>query len=574
MIIGAALIPFIKGDLKKYYALLLPLLALLSIITMKQGTFGVVELLGNELIFGRVDKLAMFFAFFLALSAFAMVLYGLHAGKDSHYITAMIYPGGSLGVVFAGDLITLLIFSEFMAFSSVFFVLQGKTRAATKAAYRYILVHATSGICVMGGMILIYGDTGSYAFNQMGAMSFATGLVLLGFLINAAVPPFGAWCPDAYPRSSVFGGVFLCAFTTKTSVYCLIRGFAGTDFLIWVGAIIAVYAVVYAILENDMRKLLSHHIISQVGFMVCAIGIGTHLAINGAASHAIANVIYKGLLFMGAGAIIHMTGKRKLTEMGGLYKKMPYTFILFMIGAFSIAATPFTLGFVSKSIILTAAAEEHLMWPWILMELASTGTFLSITLKLGYFAFFAKDQGLEAKDPPKAMLYGMAIPAFLCIFLGLFPGVMYKMLPFAMDYVPYTFDHVIWLFQMQLFIVLVFFGFLKVAAPKSKLALDTDWFYRRGGQLFMCFAYRVVLVIDEAVSNAYSTVLLKATKVVAAISLTFDTNFVDGFVNGVANTVVRAGGRMRRLQTGQLQQYAVVIVVGVVILINILLFYR
>jgi multicomponent Na+:H+ antiporter subunit D len=277
---------------------------------------------------------------------------------------------------------------------------------------------------------------------------------------------------------------------------------------------------------------------------------------------------------MGAGAIIHMTGKRKLTEMGGLYKKMPITFILFMIGAFSIAATPFTLGFVSKSIILTAAAEEHLMWPWVLMELASTGTFLSITLKLGYFAFFAKDQGLEAKDPPKAMLYGMAIPAFLCIFLGLFPGVMYRLLPFEMDYVPYTFSHVLWLIQMQLFIVLAFFGFLKVAAPKNKIALDTDWFYRKGGGYFMCFAYSVVLAIDEKASSAYKTVFLKGTKVVAAISYTVDVNFVDGFVNGVANTVLRLGGRLRRLQTGQLQHYAVVIFVGVVVLINILLYLR
>ena len=574
MILGAALIPFIKGELKKYYALLLPLCALFSILTLKEGTYGVVNLLGHELVFGRVDKLSLFFAFFLALAAFAMVLYGLYANKQSHYITAMIYPGGALGVAFAGDFITLLIFSEFMAFSSVFFVLQGRTKAAYKAAYRYILVHATSGILVMGGMILLYGETGSWAFNQMGAMGFATGLILFGFLINAAVFPLGAWCPDAYPESSVFGGVFLCAFTTKTSIYCLIRGFAGTDFLIWVGAIVAVIAVVYAILENDMRRLLSHHIISQVGFMICAIGIGTHLAINGAAAHAIANVVYKGLLFMGAGAIIYMTGKRKLTEMGGLYKKMPITFLLFMIGAFSIAATPFTLGFVSKSIILTAAAEEHLMWPWILMELASTGTFLSITLKLGYFAFFAKDQGLEAKDPPKPMLYGMGILAFLCIFLGLFPGVMYSMLPFEMDYVPYTFSHVVWLIQMQLFIVLAFFGFLKVAAPKNKIALDTDWFYRLGGRMFMCFAYSVVLAVDEKVSTAYKTVFLKATKIVAGISYVVDVNFVDGMVNGVAKIVLNAGSRFRKLQTGQLQHYAVVILVGVVVLINILLYLK
>ncbi|MBE9531880.1 MAG: Na+/H+ antiporter subunit D, partial [Proteobacteria bacterium] len=204
----------------------------------------------------------------------------------------------------------------------------------------------------------------------------------------------------------------------------------------------------------------------------------------------------------------------------------------------------------------------------------STGTFLSITLKLGYFAFFAKDQGLEVKDPPKNMLYAMGILAFLCIFLGIFPGVMYRLLPFEMNYVPYTLSHVVWLIQMQLFIVLAFFGFLKVAAPKNKIALDTDWFYRKGGGLFMCFAHTVVLAVDEKVSYAYKTVFLKATKVVAGISYVVDVNFVDGFVNGVANTVLRLGKRFRKLQTGQLQHYAVVMLVGVVVLINILLYFR
>ncbi|MEE8574655.1 MAG: Na(+)/H(+) antiporter subunit D [Thermodesulfobacteriota bacterium] len=576
MIIGAGLIPFLKGNVRKGYSLLLPVLAFISVITMKEGTYGVYNLLGQDIIFGRVDKLSLIFAFVFTIAAFSMVLFGLKADNRGHYLTAMIYPGGALGVVFAGDLLTVLLFSEFMAFSSLFFVLHGNTRVSTKAAYRYILVHAFSGVMLMGGIIIYYVAQGTFAFNGFGGaeLTMGTGLILFSFLINAAVPFLGAWCPDAYPESSIFGGVFLSAFTTKTSIYALCRGYAGLDILIWIGAFTAIYAIIYAVLENDIRRLLSHHIISQVGFMICAIGVGSDMAINGAVAHALANVVYKGLLFMGAGAIIYMTGRRKLTEMGGLYKVMPWTFILFMIGAFSIAATPFTLGFVSKSIILSAVAEKHHMYAWIVLTLASTGTFLSITLKLGYFAFFAKDTGIEAKDPPVSMLYGMAIPAFLCIFWGLYPAHFYHMLPYDMHYEPYTAEHLVFVFQLLLFTAVAFFGFLKVASPKRYIALDTDWFYRKGGKLFMCFAYRVALAADEAVSNAYNTILIKYTKATSEESWTFDKSIVDGAVNGVGAIILRLGRVFRRIQTGQLQHYAIVVLIGVVLLINLLFFFR
>ena len=573
MIIGAFFVPLIpKGTAKKIYLLLLPALAFISVMSMSEGNYWVFNFLGSELVMGRVDKLSLLFANIFTMAAFASLVYGLHVKEDGHHVASLIYPGSAIGAVFAGDYLTLLVFWEFMAFSSVFLILYGKTQKAYDAAYRYVLVHAFSGICLMGGILLHFGDTGSFAFNHVGTLDFGTTLILIGFILNAAVPPLSAWLPDAYPEASVTGAVFLSAFTTKSAVYVLARGFSGTEILIVLGAIMAVYGVVFAVLENNMRRLLAYHIVSQVGFMVCGVGIGTQLAINGATAHAFAHILYKGLLFMGAGAIIYMTGKRNLTDMGGLYKKMPKTFILFMIGAFAIAAVPLTSGFVSKAMTLSAAGESHLKFAWIMLTLASTGTFLSIALKIGYYAFFGKDAGLEAKDPPLNMLIGMAIPAFFCIFIGLYPQYLYGLLPFDIEYHPYTADHVLASLQLLLFTAAAFWGFLKLAAPKKKLTLDTDWFYRLFGRYFLCFAYRVMLAIDEAVSGAYRSVLLKYSNLVSAESFVFDVKIIDGAVNGVASVVIGLGKIIRRLQTGQLQHYALVVLIGIVILLNLLLF--
>ncbi len=575
MIIGAVLIPVIpKGTAKKAYILLLPLLAFISILSMTEGTYWATEFLGAEIVMGRVDKLSILFGYIFTLAAFASFLFGIHVKEDGHHIAAMIYPGAAIGSVFAGDYLTLLVFWEFMAFSSVFLILYGKNAKASAAAYRYVLVHAFSGIVLMAGIIIHVTNTGSFAFNHVGVLDLASSLILIGFIINAAVPPLSAWLPDAYPEASVTGAVFLSAFTTKTAVYVLARGFPGTEILIYLGAIMAVYGVIYAVLENNMRRLLAYHIVSQVGFMVCAIGIGTQMAINGATAHAFAHILYKGLLFMAAGSIIYMTGKRKLSEMGGLYKTMPLTFIFFTIGAFAIAAVPLTSGFISKSISLSAAGASHNTFAWLMLTLASTGTFLSIALKIGYYAFFGKDKGLPAKDPPLNMLLGMAIPAFFCVFMGFYPQYLYRLLPFDVPYYPYTLDHVVWSAELLLLTALGFWAFITIAKPKPYISVDTDWFYRLGGRVFLCFAHRVVLAIDEVVTNLWKTVFLKLLKNIANVSWGLDVSIVDGAVNGVANFVIGLGKRMRRLQTGHLQHYAIATLVGIVILLNLIYFLR
>ncbi|MCI0469295.1 MAG: Na+/H+ antiporter subunit D, partial [Nitrospirae bacterium] len=334
LIFGALLIPYLSGKLKQIYLVALPSFAFLCCISMSPGTYGAVNFLGFELTFGRIDKLSLLFSYVFCIMGIIGIIYAIHVKNDAQHVSALIYIGSTLGLTFAGDFIVVFIFWEFMAFAAVFVVWSNRTKQATAAGFRYLLVHLFGGVCLLGGMLLYYAKTGSMDFNSMSAIagSAAFYLILLSFLINAAVPPFGAWLPDTYPEASATGSVFMAAFTTKSAIYVLIRGFAGTELLIWMGAAMALYGVVYAVLENDGRRLLAYSIISQVGYMVCGVGIGTAMALNGATSHAFSHILYKGLLFMGVGAVLEMTGKRNLTEMGGLYKTMPVTMVLYMIG--------------------------------------------------------------------------------------------------------------------------------------------------------------------------------------------------------------------------------------------------
>ncbi|MBI5598161.1 MAG: Na(+)/H(+) antiporter subunit D [Deltaproteobacteria bacterium] len=599
LILGSILIPVLPGKAKKGYLLLLPALAFLSVLLTHEGTYWTYHFLGQAIVFGRADRLAIVFAYVFSVAAFASMLYGLHVKEDGHHIAAFVYAGSAMGVAFAGDFITLIIFWEFMAFSSVFLILYRKTAKAYAAAYRYILVHIFGGICLMGGAFLQYSQTHSMAFNHVEAGGLAFALILIGFMLNAAVPPLGAWLPDAYPEATVSGVVFMSAFTTKSAVYVLIRGFAGTEILLWLGVIMAVYGIVYAIIENDIRRLLSYHIISQVGYMVAAVGIGTEMAINGATAHAFNNILYKGLLFMGAGSILHVTGKTRLDELGGLYKTMPRTFILYMIAGFSISGVPLFSGFVGKSMILSAAGEEHLSYVWLILTLVSTGTFLSTTLKLPYLAFMAKDRGIKAADPPGNMTAAMGIVAFLCIFIGIYPKYLYDMLPYATHYAPYTLEHVVWSGQILLFTWLGYYIYINKLKGHPGLNLDTDWFYRKGAGVFMAVDREVVAPADSAVGEAYRKVVLRLGSWLSGLSFRFDVGIVDGFlhglvrfgvwfsslfsrrslsfdkgvidgvVNGVADFTVSLAAVTRRFQTGLVHDYAFGILVGLLVLINV-----
>ena len=556
--VGSLLLPLVKGRIRKGLLLLIPLLAIISVAQTQYGLYGRYSFLNIACLFGRVDRLSMVFAWVFCIMAFLGALYALHREDDSHHVAGFFYVGSALGAVFAGDYLTLFIFWEIMAFSSVFLIWLRKEKRSLEAGFRYLLFHVFGGLLLFTGFMVHYHQTGSMAFESLLPMnaSWPEYLILAGFALNAAVLPLHAWLPDAYPEATVEGAVLLCAFTTKTAVYVLARGFAGFEILAIMGTAMTVFGVCYAVIENDIRRVLAYHIISQVGYMVAGIGIGTHLALNGAAAHAFAHILYKALLFMGAGAVLYMTGTAKLNRLGGLYKYMPWTMFFYVIGALSISGFPLFSGFVSKSMIVAAAHEEGRLWLMLLMNLAGIGTFLSVGLKVTYFAFFGKEEApIKAAEPPRNMLWAMGLTALLCFVIGVFPHILYALLPFPVEYRPYNWPHVSEMLQILLFTGFIFFLMIKKLAPEAKLNLDVDYFYRQGARLFLQFDEKVISPVDAFWGELYRTLGLRALFKQAALSSAFDRKIIDGVVDGTAATVMNCGGVVRKLQTGRVQGY-------------------
>jgi multicomponent Na+:H+ antiporter subunit D len=554
---GAILMPVFKRmGLMKVVLIAVPLIAFFQIQWLPES-FGQVSYLGFHLVFGKVDSLTRVFLHVFTLMALIGCIYGLHVKETGQHIAAFLYVAGSLGVTLCGDYLTLFIFWELMAVASTFLIWYRKKKRSVQAGFRYLLVHVAGGLILLAGIFLRYKNVHDLSFVRIAVegASVADYLIMIGFMLNAAVPPIHAWLPDAYPEASVTGAVFMCAFTTKTAVYVLARAFPGFEALAILGAIMTLYGVGYAVVENDARRILAYHIVSQVGYMVCGVGIGTAMSVNGACAHAYAHIIYKALLFMGAGAVLEMTGKSKLSELGGLYKHMPWAMIFTVIGGISISGFPLTSGFISKSMIIAAAGESHRTILMLMMTLASVGTFLSVGIKLPYFIWFGKDSGIPAKEAPWNMNLGMAIAAFLCFFMGVYPEYLYKMLPFPVSYHPYTAYHLSETLQLMGFTGLGFYLMVKKLTPAPKMNLDLDWFYRKGARVFMWIAARPVDVANNWANQVYRTVGFKVTLALARALSWFDWEGIDWAIDGSARGVVKGGDQLRTLMTGKIQHY-------------------
>ncbi|MEN8199322.1 MAG: Na(+)/H(+) antiporter subunit D [Thermodesulfobacteriota bacterium] len=565
MILGALILPFIRGPFRKPYMFLVPLLAFADVLYLSAhpGTYGVFQFMDWELTFGRVDRLSMIFGFIMALMAIIGTIYGMHVEDEWQHIAAWFYVAGSLGAIFAADYITLFLFWEMMAFASTFLIWARKDKEALAAGYRYLLVHTFGGVVLLLGFVLRYQATGDLSFDLLNVNSpeLYTWLIMIGLMLNAAVPPLHSWLPDAYSKATAIGAVFMCAFTTKTAVYTLIRSCSGFDVLIYLGLIMAIYGIIYAVMENDVRKLLGWEIVSQVGYMVVGVGIGTSLAINGACAHAFAHILYKGLLFMAAGAILTTTGKQKLTELGGLYKKMPATMIFMLIGGLAVSGLPLMSGFVSKSMIIAAAFEEHILWVGFGLTLVSAGTFLAAGLRLPYLVFFGKNNCSEetwekAQEPSWNMQLAMAIGGFLCIFLGSYTPFLYNMLPNTeVAFHPYGGYHLSETLQIMAFTAFGFFMLKKYVMPQNTISLDLDWFYRKGGRAFYWTVENPLQWFDTALSKFYKAVGINCLMTTSKFWSWFDWHGIDGVVDGTARCV-RAIGRRATivLQRGNIQQ--------------------
>lgn len=486
LLAGGLILPLLPRRIRPWLFLAAAGLSLAMAWAMPEGGRALLQIAGIELVLIKADALSRGFGVAFSFIALAGGLYAFHVKKALQPASALFYAGGSLGVVYAGDFYSFLFFWEIMAVASTFLIWAARTRESRKAGWRYVLIHLFGGGLLFAGILMHAAEGGRtivQAFSPGGAPA-AAWLILAGVAVNAAVPPLHAWVADAYPRATPAGSVFLSAFTTKVAVYALLRLFPGWEILIGLGVMMALYGVVYAMLADDMRSILSYHIISQVGYMVVGAGIGTALALNGAAAHAVNNILYKTLLFMGAGALIQATGKRKLTELGGLARAMPLMLGLYMVGGLAISGMPLLNGFVSKTMVVAAATQAHLDTAVLLLLLASVGTFLSVGLKLPYFAWFGGKKAEEAPDAsrvPWNMTAAMAAAAALCVVFGVAPSLIQGLLPEAETFNAYTPIHIIEVLEILAFSLVVFWLMRRRLQPKAAVLLDMDWFYRRPG---------------------------------------------------------------------------------------------
>ena len=434
----------------------------------------------------RIDKLSVVWGYLFCLAGVINGIFALHEKCRMTDSSALIYTGAAIAGVLSGDMITLFIMWELTAISSVFLIWKGGEHAY-EAGVRYLAIHVLSGVMLLAGAIMhAQANGGDFMFNNIGLESPGGWLMLLAMGIKVGFPGLHMWMQDAYPKASITGTVILASFTTKFAVYALARGFAGTEILIWIGAIMTCFPVFFAVVENDLRRVLAYSLNNQLGFMVCGIGIGTSLALNGVVGQVFVHVIFKGLLFMSIGAVMYRTGTAKASELGGLFRSMPYTTIFCLIGAGSIAAFPLLAAFVTKAMILAAALEGHLYIPFMMMLFASAGVMEHSGIKVPHFTFFAHDSGRRVKEAPWNMLAAMGIAGFLCFYLAWPWGGyqnLYALMPYDMDhaYKPYTWDHVV--FQLQLLFAAIFaFTLLKrfklYPAERRAEIIDADWTYR------------------------------------------------------------------------------------------------
>ena len=483
-LIGALVIAVGPAQVRRVVGVLAPVIGLALAVGTPDGSYAWEPLAGQSIAVMRFDPLARSFAIVFGLISALGAMYAGHVERRRFHVAALVAGAAGIGIVLAGDWITFYIAWETLAIASFVLIIDGGTPVASAAALRYLLVHVLGGSLLLGGLAWLHHAGGALTVSALDLRG-AAWLILLGFAINAAIPPLHAWLTDAYPESSPAAGVLLSAFATKSAVYALARVFAGTEVLLWVGCVMAVWGVVFAMLEDDMRRLLGYHIVSQVGYMVAGIGLGTPLALNGAVAHAFCHILYKGLLFMATGSVVHATGRRRISALSGLAGALPHVFVLYMVGALSITGAPLLNGFVSKAMIVAAgdvAGISPMVW---MLTFASVGTFLSVGLKLPALVFGGTSRVGVAQPVPVGMLIAMTLTGLLCVVIGVMPGPLYRLLPYAMTYEPYTGAHVAEVLELMAGTTLAFVLAKAVIGRQATVTLDFDLVYRWIGRGFL-----------------------------------------------------------------------------------------
>ena len=518
LLVGALIAVLLPQTLSRWFAFILPVFLIAFLFSLNLDNYGTISLFDYSLETFRLDALSRIFGLIFLIASALGNLYALGDDVDKlQRSAALAYAGGAIAAVFAGDMITLFIFFEVAAVASVFLIWARRTERAFAAGMRYLIFQIGAGVILLAGLLIHVSVTGSIVFDKLGLEAPGGILILIAFGIKSAFPLVHNWLQDAYPEATISGTVILSGFTTKLAIYALARSYAGTEILIWIGAVMAIFPIFYAIIENDLRRVLTYSLNNQLGFMVVGIGIGTEMALNGTVSHAFVHILYKALLLMSMGAVLLRTGTCNGTELGGLVKTMPWTAAFCIVGAASASAFPLFSGFISKSMIITAAGEQGYWIIWLILLFASAGVLYHSGIRIPYFAFFSEDKGHRVKEAPWPMLVAMGAAAFLCIIIGVFPAPLYAMLPFSVDYVPYTAYHVINQLQLLMFAALAFtvLKLIKIYPSDTRgINLDTDWVYRKGLMTLIIYSnrylntgYRVVCdgavgIISEVINSA------------------------------------------------------------------------
>jgi len=504
LVLGALALPLVRGRLRQLLVVALPVASYAHMLALPADLSVGAELFGYALEPVRVDRLSLVWGHVFHIVAILTAIYALRVKGATEHVAGLTYAGSAIAAAFAGDLITLFVFWELTAVTSVFLIWARPGARSRRAGLRYLVIQVASGVLLLAGSVLTYLERGSLAFDHLGLSGPGSVLIFLAFGIKAAFPLLHNWLQDAYPEATVAGTVFLSAFTTKLAIYALARAFPGTAILIPIGALMTLFPIVYAVIENDLRRVLAYSLNNQLGFMVVGIGIGTELSLNGTAAHAFAHIIYKALLFMAMGAVLHRTGTIKASALGGLYKSMPLTAACCIVGSLSISGFPLFSGFVSKSMILSAGAEAHMLVLSLALLVASAGVVDHSGIKIPFFAFFAHDSGRRVEEAPWNMLLAMGAAAAICIGLGVYPQPLYDLLPYPVSYVPYTTAHVVTSLELLLFAALAF-AFLyrsgRYPAEIESVNLDFDWTYRRLAPRAVAAARRRLAALHAAAAR-------------------------------------------------------------------------
>ena len=483
LILAGAVIALLPKTASRYLLPLGALAALAALLGTDKGLSVEVPFAGElKLSLFVCDEISWFFGLVFAVIGVIGSVYSMDKGRRGEKAASAVYAGSALMTVFAGNMLTFIIFWEVMAVASIYMVFQGNGPDARRSSYRYMVMHLFGGNMLLAGVMLLSAGITAAVGPVTDTDSLPYWLMFIGTGVNCALPPFHTWVADSYPQATPESQLFMGSYTTKVAVYAMIRFFAGTEWLVIFAAVTAVLAACMALIENDLRKLLSYHIVSQVAMMVAGLAAGGDVGAAGAAMHAAFNILYKGVLLMAAGNIFTDLGLRYITDMGGLARKMPVTAVCAFIASFAIAGVPYFSGFASKALIMDALHAGGFNMSYILVTMAGVGTWLSITMRINYFVFIKKPErelpaGAATGRVPACKVLAMAAATVLVVITGIRPEMCYDMLSMDASHL-FAADHVLEYIGLFAGATVPFVLLRTFMAPHEGINLDVDRFYR------------------------------------------------------------------------------------------------